>query len=74
MQRGGWTSDSTLKNVYRHTLSDQTKQMNLIANNHFDTLCNTESNTQSIITQKVASARNRMRTSTACHTVRCKTA
>lgn len=46
MQRGGWTSDSTLKNVYRHTLSDQTKQMNLIANNHFDTLCNTESNTQ----------------------------
>lgn len=45
MQRGGWTSDTTLKNVYRHTLSDQTKQMNTIANTHFEDLCNTTYNT-----------------------------
>ena len=38
MQRGGWSSDGTLKAVYRHALSDQTNAMNALANNHFANL------------------------------------
>ena len=44
MQRGGWGSDSVLKNVYRHTMNDRQKKMNEIANNHFSSLCNTKCN------------------------------
>lgn len=36
MQRGGWNSDTVLKQVYRHTLSDRAVQMNAIANDHFN--------------------------------------
>lgn len=36
MQRGGWGSDSVLKQVYRHALSDQEMKMNQIANDHFN--------------------------------------
>ncbi len=46
MQRGGWSSDSTLKAVYRHALTDKTKTMDNIANSHFQQLCNTKYNTQ----------------------------
>lgn len=46
MQRGGWESDSTLKSIYRHTLSDRTSKMNQVANDYFTKLCNTESNTE----------------------------
>lgn len=46
MQRGGWSSDSTLKAVYRHALKDQTTAMNFLANNHFQQLCNTKYNTE----------------------------
>lgn len=35
MQRGGWSSDTVLKQVYRHAMSDRVKQMNQIANDHF---------------------------------------
>lgn len=45
MQRGGWKSDAVLKNVYRHALEDSAKKMNGIANQYFDTLCNTKCNT-----------------------------
>lgn len=45
MQRGGWVSDGTLKNVYRHTLSAQTETMNLLINRHFGELYNTKCNT-----------------------------
>ena len=45
MRRGGWKSDSTLKNVYRHALSDQTVAMDAVANAHFDGLYNTRCNT-----------------------------
>lgn len=45
MQRGGWKSDAVLKNVYRHALEDSAKKMNGIANQYFDTLCNTKRNT-----------------------------
>ena len=46
MQRGGWGNDSTLKQVYRHALGDKAKEMNQIANEHFEALCNTKCNTQ----------------------------
>lgn len=45
MARGGWASDSVLKNVYRHVMNDKTKEMNLVANQHFSGLCNTKCNT-----------------------------
>lgn len=45
MQRGGWGSDGTLKTVYRHTLVDKSKEMSLLANQHFETLCNTKCST-----------------------------
>ena len=38
MQRGGWSTDSTLKSVYRHAMDDKAKQMNDVANQHFSTL------------------------------------
>ena len=38
MQRGGWSNDGTLKAVYRHTLENETKKMNDIANKHFSDL------------------------------------
>lgn len=46
MQRGGWNSDAVLKQVYRHALQDKSVQMNDIANNHFNELCNTKCNTK----------------------------
>lgn len=45
MARGGWASDNTLKNVYRHTMSDRTEQMNQTANSHFENLCTTKCTT-----------------------------
>ena len=46
MQRGGWKSDTVLKNVYRHALDDSTKKMNTVANDYFNSLCNTKCNTK----------------------------
>lgn len=46
MQRGGWGNDGTLKAVYRHALADKTKEMDDIANQHFNELCNTKYNTK----------------------------
>lgn len=39
---GGWGNDSTLKAVYRHALADRSKEMNSLANQHFESLCNTK--------------------------------
>ena len=38
MQRGGWTTDSTLKNIYQHTMADKQKEFDEVALKHFDTL------------------------------------
>ncbi|WP_279004928.1 site-specific integrase [[Clostridium] scindens] len=38
MERGGWGNDGVLKSVYRHALSDQRKEMDKIANQHFSQL------------------------------------
>ena len=46
MQRGGWGNDGVLKDVYRHVLQDRQKEMNNVANNYFEKLCNTEYNTK----------------------------
>ena len=45
MQRGGWGDDNTLKNVYRHTMTDREKEMNAKTNIAFSELCNTKCNT-----------------------------
>lgn len=44
MQRGGWKSDTVLKQVYRHALSDKSKDMNEKVNNYFSGVCNTKYN------------------------------
>ncbi|MGN0506677.1 MAG: site-specific integrase [Lachnospiraceae bacterium] len=46
MQRGGWNTDTVLKSVYRHSMSDRQKEMNEIANQHFAKVCNTKCNTK----------------------------
>lgn len=46
MRRGGWVSDGTLKTVYRHALDDKIIEMDAIANQHFEGLCNTKCNTK----------------------------
>lgn len=35
MERGGWKTDNVMKNVYRHTISEETKKFNEKANEHF---------------------------------------
>lgn len=45
MQRGGWKSDTVLKNVYRHAMEDRAEKMNQLANGYFESLCNTKCNT-----------------------------
>ena len=47
MQRGGWSSDRILKDVYRHTLSDHQKQMADLANTHFTQMYDTTDDTAS---------------------------
>ena len=41
MQRGGWESDSTLKNIYRHALDQEAKKANKKINNYFSKIQNT---------------------------------
>ena len=38
MQRGGWSSDRTLKAVYRHTLDNYQQSMTELANSHFESI------------------------------------
>lgn len=46
MQEGGWKTDTVLKSVYRHAMSDRQKEMADLANAHFSKLCNTKCNTE----------------------------
>lgn len=46
MERGGWKTDSTLKSVYQHTLSDKSKEFSKIANTHFSELYATRNATR----------------------------
>jgi integrase len=36
MQRGGWSTDGVMKTIYRNTIDDQTKKMNVTINEYFD--------------------------------------
>lgn len=38
MQRGGWSSDATLKNIYRGSIEDFEKRFTQITNTHFETM------------------------------------
>ncbi len=38
VKAGGWSSESMLQNVYRHTMSDREKEMSDKVNNHFSSL------------------------------------
>lgn len=38
MQRGGWSSDHTLKAIYRGTIGEYTQKYNTIALQHFDNM------------------------------------
>lgn len=38
MERGGWKTDATLKNVYQHTIADKSKQFTDRANEHFSSI------------------------------------
>lgn len=46
MERGGWGNDSTLKSVYRHAMSDKSKQMSDKLNAHFTELYHTAYHTK----------------------------
>ncbi len=46
MKRGGWGNDAVLKNIYRHTMEQQTKEMDKKTNDYFKSLCNTKCNTK----------------------------
>lgn len=46
MARAGWSSDAVLKNVYRHTMDDETAKMNLVTNDHFASLYDTKYDTK----------------------------
>jgi len=41
-----WGNDGVLKNVYRHTMTGKTEEMNRVANCYFDNLYNTKCNTK----------------------------
>lgn len=46
MQRGGWGNDGTLKQVYRHALSDKEHEMNQRTNDYFSSLYHTAYHTK----------------------------
>ena len=39
MERGGWSTLSTMKDVYQHTLSAEREKVDNIVNTYFDDLC-----------------------------------
>lgn len=45
MARGGWESDATLKEVYRHVMDDKSAEYNNLANKHFSALYDTKDDT-----------------------------
>lgn len=57
MQRGGWSSDRILKAVYRHAMDDKTKEMNALANDHFQELYDTKYDTNKKEAPKIGALR-----------------
>ena len=46
MERGGWSSNATMKNIYQHTLSAEKHSVDERINGYFEGLCNTKCNTK----------------------------
>ena len=42
MERGGWATNSTLKNVYQHTFSEERQRVDDAINNYFEKALNEE--------------------------------
>lgn len=42
MERGGWSTDKTLKAVYQHTMSDQAQEFNKRIKSHFEKMQHNE--------------------------------
>lgn len=40
MERGGWSSNDTMKNIYQHTMTDERAMVNTTVDNYFDGLMN----------------------------------
>lgn len=47
MERGGWSTNSTLKNVYQHTFSDERAAVNTRINDYFEEILNKSSHENS---------------------------
>lgn len=45
MERGGWATNSTLKNVYQHTFAENRKTIDATIDDFFNNICNTKCNT-----------------------------
>jgi integrase len=41
MERGGWNTNNTMKNIYQHTFSEERKSVDAIVNNYFESLIKT---------------------------------
>lgn len=48
MERGGWSTNSTLKAVYQHTFSDERKKVNELINNYFSGVVHTKVHTDKL--------------------------
>lgn len=46
LQRGGWSSDAVMKQIYRHALSDRVESENIKANEYFSSIYATQNATQ----------------------------
>lgn len=46
MERGGWSTNSTLKAVYQHTFSEERELIDSKIDNFFENVCNTKCNTK----------------------------
>lgn len=42
MERGGWSTNATLKNVYQHTFTDERKQVDEMIDRYFEEALNKE--------------------------------
>lgn len=45
MERGGWSTNTVLKNVYQHTFEENRRSVDAVIDEFFSNICNTKSNT-----------------------------
>lgn len=44
MERGGWSSNDTMKNIYQHTMTDEREMVNTTVDKYFESLMKTSTN------------------------------